>query len=262
MSYAEYQNDGTLVNSGSILSAREFYQKCGITTATRKNYETWNGLIQTESAELSQQHYKYADWARTLEGIQMMLNHSENLWWNMFLKCRAKTKFSIYQKRQSVIANSVNSLQDPTKPDIVVLYGDGSFPSGGRGRQSVPVKEIKDAVKRQYEVVEVDEFRTSSVCPECGEQLCKVLEFFNGKYYEVRGLKWCSSDACKSHPLYTRDVGVGCANIFLRNMERGHPIMDRGSDLPWEGRYETPLHMRLSTQHQLPPKCLRRKYNR
>ena len=105
----------------------------------------------------------------------------------MFLKCRAKTKFSIYQKRQSVIANSVNSLQDPTKPDIVVLYGDGSFPLGGRGRQSVPVKEIKEAVKRQYEVVEVDEFRTSSDCPERGEQLCKVLEFLNGKYYEVRG---------------------------------------------------------------------------
>ena len=74
MSYAEYQNDGTLVNSGSILSAREFYQKCGI-TAARKKYETWNGLIQTDSAELSQQHYKYADWARTLVGIQRMLNH-------------------------------------------------------------------------------------------------------------------------------------------------------------------------------------------
>ena len=169
----------------------------------------------------------------------------------MFLRCRAEMNLTIYQKRQSVIARAVNSLQDPQKPNIIVLYGNGNFASGGRGRQSVPVMAFKEAVKRQYQVIEVDEFRTSSVCPECGEQLCKVLEFFNDKYYEVRGLKWCGSDACKSHPLYTRDVGVGCANIFLRYMEDNHPIMDRNSDLPWEGRYDTPRQVRLSTQHQL-----------
>ena len=249
------------MNSGSILSQREYYQLIGI-TAARKKYEKWNVSVQTENAEMSEHHYKFASWARTLEGIQLMLAHSVILWRHMFLKCWAKTKFSIYKKKQSVIANAVNSLQDPTKPDIFVLYGDGSFPSGGRGRQSVPVKGIKEAVKRQYEVVEVDEFRTSSVCPKCSDQLFKVLEFFNGKYYEVCGLKWCCSNACKSHAIYTRDVGVGCANIFLRHMERSHPIMDRGSDLPWEGRYETPRRVFLSPQKLLPPKCLRRKYGR
>jgi hypothetical protein len=88
-------------------------------------------------------------------------------------------KFSIYQKCQSVIARAVNSLQNPQKQDIVVLYGDGNFVLGGRGWQSVPVKAFKEAVKHQYKVIEVDEFRTSSVCPKCGEQLCKVLEFLN-----------------------------------------------------------------------------------
>jgi hypothetical protein len=260
-SFGEYQSDGTRVRSGSLLSGQGYYQETGI-TAARKKYERWNGMVQTENNAQSQNHYKVADWARALQGIFIMLQHSEVLWSHMFLKCRAKLKFSIYRKHQSVIARAVNSLQNPQKPDIVVLYGDGNFASGGRGRQPVPVKAFKDAVKHQYEVIEVDEFRTSSVCPECGEQLCKVLEFFNGKYYEVRGLKWCGSDACKSHPMYTRDVGVGCANIFMRYMGQEHPLMERGSDLPWESRYETPRHVRLSTQHQLPPKCLRRKYNR
>ena len=191
-----------------------------------------------------------------------MLQNRDMLFEHMFNKCWAKKKFDIYQRKQSVISKAVNSLQDPTKPDIIVLYGDGSFASGGKNQQSVPVKGIKNAVMRQYEVVEVDEFRTSSVCPECGEQLFKLLEFFNGKYYEVRGLKWCGSNECKSHPIYTRDIGVGCANIFQRHMGRGHPIMDRNSDLPWENRYDSPRHVILSTQNQLPPKCLRRKYNR
>ncbi len=260
-SYSEFQSDGTLVRSGSLLSGRGYYHGCGITGA-RKKYERWNQVIQTENNAMSQNHYKVVDWERTVSAINVMLQNSAELWIHMFHKCWARMNFSIYSKRQSVIARAVNSLQDQRKPDIIVLYGDGNFPSGGRGRLSVPVKMFKQAVMHQYEVEEVDEFCTSSVCPECGEQLCKVLEFFNGKYYEVRGLKWCGSDACKSHPLYTRDVGIGCANIFMRYMERGHPIMDRGSDLPWDDAYTTPHHVRLSTQNQLPPKCLRRKCNR
>ncbi len=243
------------------MPGRAYYQECGI-TAARKKYEQWNGVVQTENNDMSQNHYKVAEWVRALQGIFIMLQHSEVLWSHMFLKCRAKMNFSIYQKHQSVIARAVNSLQNPHKPDILVLYSDGHFASGGTGRQLVPVKAFKEAVKHQYEVIEVDEFQTSSVCPECGEQLCKVLEFFNGKYYKVRGLKWCGSDVCKSHPMYTRDVGVGCANIFRRYTGQGHPLMDRGSDLPWESRYKMPRHVWLSTQHQLLPICLRRKMNR
>jgi hypothetical protein len=261
MSTAEYQHDGTLVNSGSLLYQHEYYHRCGITAAL-KIYEKWNAPLQEVHAAMSEDHCLHANWDRLLHGIQVMLDHRVLLQRHMFSKKWARKRFEIYQKKQSVLATTVNSLQDPTKPDITVIYGDGKFPSGGRGRQSVPVKEIKNAVTRQYEVVEVDEFRTSSVCPTCGDQLFKVLEFFNGKYYEVRGVKWCGSDGCKSHPIYTRDVGVGCANIFARHMGRGHPIMDRDSTLPWDDAYESPRHVLLSPQKLLPPKCLRRKYNR
>ena len=42
-------------------------------------------------------------------------------------------KLLIYQKQQLVIARAVNSLHDPQKPNIIVLYGDSNFVSGGRG---------------------------------------------------------------------------------------------------------------------------------
>jgi hypothetical protein len=173
LSYGEYQSDGTLVGSGSLLSGREYYQECAI-TADRKKYEQWDGYVRTEHNALSENQYKVSDWARLVGGLTIMLQKSEVLWSHMFLRCRAKMNLTIYQKRQLVIARAVNSLQDPQKPNIIVLYGNGNFASGGRGRQSVPVMAFKEAVKRQYQVIEVDEFRTSSVCPECGEQLCKV----------------------------------------------------------------------------------------
>jgi hypothetical protein len=261
MSCAEFKQDGTLVDSMSLLSQREYYSRCGINAAQKKS-EEWKEPLQDALDEMSEYHTKHADWDILLQGIGVMLSHHQLMYEHMFRKCWAHSRSNIYRKKQSVIATTVNSLQDPSKPDIIVLYGDGSFPSGGRGERSVPVKAIKDAVRRQYEVIEVDEFRTSSVCPECGDQLLKVLEFFNGKYYEVRGLKWCGSDECKSHPIYTRDIGVGCRNIFLRHVERAHPIMERNSELPWENGYETPRHVLLSPQDLRPPTCIRRKYNR
>ena len=36
MSYSEYQQNGTMVGSGSLLSQREYYHKCGITAAHEK----------------------------------------------------------------------------------------------------------------------------------------------------------------------------------------------------------------------------------
>ncbi len=121
--FSKYQTDGTLVRSGSLLPGRGYYQECGI-TAAQKKYEHWNGVVQTENNALSQNHYKVADWARALQGIFIMPQYSEVLWSHMFLKCWAKMKFSIYQKCQSVIARAVNSLQNPQKQDIVVLYGE------------------------------------------------------------------------------------------------------------------------------------------
>ncbi len=104
---------------------------------------------------------------------------------------------------------------------------------------------------------------SSTTCPHscpCELQLYKVLEFFNSMYSNVRGLKWCGNEMCKSNPIITCDVWVECHNIFLRHMGCSHPLTERGME-PLVTEYETPIKVILSTQHQLPPKCLNYKFN-
>jgi hypothetical protein len=64
----------------------------------------------------------------------------------MFNECWERANFVIFSKKQTVVTRALNSLQDPTELDIVVVYGDGSFASGGRDQCSVPVKLFKDVL--------------------------------------------------------------------------------------------------------------------
>jgi hypothetical protein len=57
MSTAEYQHDGTYVNSHSVLWQSEFYHKNGITAACHKYYEKWNAPLQEAQVQISQVHY-------------------------------------------------------------------------------------------------------------------------------------------------------------------------------------------------------------
>ena len=79
------------------------------------------------------------------------------------------SRTSLHQKKKSVSAKAINSLQDPTRPNIIVFYGDGKLGSGNQLHQrTVPIKGLREACERSYEVIEVDEHRSSSICPVCG----------------------------------------------------------------------------------------------
>ena len=127
---------------------------------------------------------------------------------------------------------ALNKLQKPDEPDIKIVYGDGSFASGKKFEKYVPVQWVKREVTRRYVTTEVNEFRTSSVCPDCDSQLYTVTEYRNDRFYEVRGLKWCYDLCCRAMSPKHRDV-VGAKMIFRRFKGDGPAIMNRGSDVPW-----------------------------
>lgn len=55
-----------------------------------------------------------------------------------------------------MIVKVINSLHDPTKPNVILLYGDGMFSSGNwSGQKAVPVKEMRSACERCYEVMKL-----------------------------------------------------------------------------------------------------------
>ena len=109
----------------------------------------------------------------------------------------------------------------------VIAFGKGGFASHGRGEVSVPVKCVKGKCRQYFETIEVDEFRTSSICPCCDNVLSKVtkkIQVADDKceIREVRGLRRCSSTVCSQVSFKNRD-SVGARNILRSLEERERP---------------------------------------
>ncbi len=75
--------------------------------------------------------------------------------------------------------------EDDNNKPLVVAYGNARLPSNAKDSVSTPTKYVGDKCVQYYDTVEVDEFRTSSMCPECCQLLCKVrkkVEVQKGKF--------------------------------------------------------------------------------
>ena len=137
-----------------------------------------------------------------------------------------------------------------------MLYGSGNFPSGAKGERNVPLKYIKKRCNNHFKCHEVNEFRTSQVCPHCeGSRLWDVVMVNPGMITEtkIRGMKWCSSEHCKHNPLKNRDM-VGSINIMKRglNVDNPNPLFDRKL-IYW--KHKNPNEYRM----YYPPKMMKKR---
>lgn len=261
--YVAHDSNGKLVNDGSLFTRREMYHTTGVNKHQNK-VQDWSAKMGLGQAwlEMSQTHCKTSVWNDLVDGANTVLRHRDALFDAMLKKCWERANLDLYSKKQSFIATKVNGLQDPTKPDILIVYGDGNFPSGKKFERYVPVKGLKQSIiKRHKNSAEASEFKSSSVCPDCDAQLLTVAEWFNGRYYEVRGLKWCSSNSCKSKSIKHRDR-VGAINIYRRHMGIAPPIMERNSGLPWLDTSQPQNYQMFHPPGQRPPAFLRRRVGR
>lgn len=81
------------------------------------------------------------------------------------------------------------------------------------------------AAARHGRVVMVDEYMTTQCCKDCGAITGKVMRRSAGeeKGREVRGLRRCESNACRSVPLKSRDYNAAC-NIASCVAPGGRPL--------------------------------------
>ena len=91
-----------------------------------------------------------------------------------------------------------------------------------------PIKGMKKRCQQFYQTVEVDEYRTSQVCPNCDSTLglvnSETRRDRNGNRRILRGLLHCNNQKCAWKPFKSRD-GVAAKNI-LRCFEVGATTAD------------------------------------
>ena len=130
---------------------------------------------------------------------------------------RRQLRLRCFLGRRRVLDRFFEKLKGPDGSAPRIAFGDARFPSSRKGwGRSAPTTSVRGACHRRFPLTaDIDEFRTSSVCPTCGTQLCEVI---NPRTNEsVRGFRRCPSPDC-------------AARAFSPRRPRGdkHPPVPRG----------------------------------
>lgn len=185
-----------------------YYHKAGIDKA-QKQSNKWNAQLLDLMEGRSIHHFKTSDYKEYISSIAFYGENYKNLWnSHAVTKKWSLQNFLLYCSKNSVIDKFLGSLNLDVDSDgyvhrydrHVMLYGDGSFASGGRGEQSVPLKYIKKRCTLFFECHNVNEYRTSQICPDCKK--CRLLAWegcsWQGTNYRQRiemvSFQWLSQE--------------------------------------------------------------------
>jgi hypothetical protein len=228
---------------------RRYYSEGKINSSQEKS-NRWN-LNSKELLEgMSTNHFKTSSEDTFLQSIQFYRDNHDNLWKTLAItRKRSRLNFRIHKFKRHSIDRFLQSLKprdEVTRQYIhrrhIMLYGAGTFGSGGKGERSVPLKYIKKHCRYYFVTHEVNEFRTSQICPDC--ERCRLHDVEKSTHGEmptkIRGLKWCPYNECRQNPLKNRDE-VGAKNIMKRGLGDMNPLFDKDIH-PWKKTSPT-LHM-------------------
>jgi hypothetical protein len=212
--------------SASLYDARgQYYETCGFKETNRLS-KKWQEKIAEEQKVFNEFSRKTIDVERFDSHLANYVSVYDEMWRVKLEKKRARQSLRVHVKKQKVLDNFFQSMQAPGQIKPMIAYGKANFGSGGKGEVSVPTEYVKKVCKTYYNTAEVDEFRTSSVCPSCDELLCKVIRRCNaaekGEFREIRGLRRCCSTVCSRTSFKNRD-SIGARNILRCATEAERP---------------------------------------
>src|SRR6185436_7749749 len=184
------------------LSRKQFYTDTGIRKAVKKTNK-WNiesPELRATLDQLSQTSSRSNRLHEFFEYVKIVKNN-EDILWNEYTKQRyARQRFALYSGKKSVYDKFFHSIvaDDPTKK-IVIAFGDAGFASTSKHELSAPTTTLEKQCAKWFNIVKIDEFRTTKLHYATGKVLSKVYEktttIVNNTIVKtcvksVRGLLW------------------------------------------------------------------------
>ena len=211
------------------LTRRKYYQDSWLNYSTKK-WLRWceRPKLRKLNKSAALHHFKTSNMDELQSSIENYNRKTASICKiKLIPKKYARLNFFTHRKKKSTIHRFLAKLVKSSNVNRpTMFYGDGSFASGGKGMRSVPCKWVKSECKHFFKTFSINEFRTSQVCPDCNQRLFNVRkDLRNGSRTYVRGMKYCVSEACRSHRYKSRD-DVGCANIFRKRLAVYPSILD------------------------------------
>jgi len=195
------------------LSRNHFYTSSGAKQAVKKNNK-WNTELEDLKLvldQLSQTNSRSNNLNEFLDYVKVVKSNEDLLWGEYTKQRHARQRFALYsgkKKTYDKFFSSIASYGDPEKK-IVIAYGDAGFKSSAKYELAAPTTTLEKQCSKWFNVVKVDEFRTTQLHYETGTILAKVVEAIttvntltNTKtksIRSIRGLLWyiSSTNCCK-----------------------------------------------------------------
>ena len=204
------------------LTRGQYYESCGMKRTNRRS-KKWLEAVENEQKIFSEYSPRTSSSEQFDKFMDNYISVYDKLWDNRLKKKWAQQHFRVHRNKRKVLDGFFQSMHEKGTRKPVIAYGKGGFASGGKGEVSVPTEYVKEKCKTYFDTVEVDEYRTSCVCPCCDASLSKVCKKTeDGNIREVRGLRRCSSTVCSQASFKNRD-SVGARNILRCLLERERP---------------------------------------
>ena len=204
------------------LTRGQYYESCGMKRTNRRS-KKWLEEVENEEKIFSEYSPRTSSSEQFDKFMDNYISVYDKLWDNRLKKKWSQQHFRVHRNKRKVLDGFFQSMHEKGTRKPVIAYGKGGFASGGKGEVSVPTEYVKKKCKTYFDTVEVDEYRTSCVCPCCDALLSKVCKKTeDGNIREVRGLRRCSSTVCSQASFKNRD-SVGARNILRCLLERERP---------------------------------------
>ena len=202
----QFRDDQQIIRKRFQFSRKQYYHESHL-NRNKKKRKTWDQDIQSTLHYLKGFSSKSGgSLSRFEDYLLAVTSHWEELTSHYSKRKYARMKFDIYISKRKSVDRFIRTMKGKGEIEPVIAYGNARFPSTGRrGERPVPVRWIRRRFENHYRVVDVDEYRTTKCCNDCGSELDVLRRIENtGKEpdetcrlktrkSEVRGLKFCRS---------------------------------------------------------------------
>ena len=195
------------------LTKNHYYGETGFDKGRRQR-ANWNKReLADEAGAFEGTVLKTSDEAKITEYTAALSRVFVQSWRVKTKRKRRQLRLRCFLGRRRVLDRFFDKLKGPDGSAPRIAFGDARFPSSRKGwGRSAPTTSVRGACHRRFPLTaDIDEFRTSSVCPTCGTQLCGVI---NPRTNEsVRGFRRCPSPDCAARAFLSRDA-LAAINIL------------------------------------------------
>jgi len=195
------------------LTKNQYYGQSGFDKGRRQR-ANWNKReLADEAGAFEGTVLKTTDEDKLVEYTAALSRVFVESWRVKTKRKRRQLRYRCFLGRRRVLDTFYNKLKGPDGSAPRIAFGDARFPSSQKGwGRSAPTTSVRGACHRRFPLTaDVDEFRTSSVCPRCDAQLTEVICARTNK--SVRGFRRCPSPECAARAFLSRDA-VGAINIL------------------------------------------------